>query len=143
MHQRYEPVCLLVILVLGGLIAGATRGDDDKDKDKNKKTVIAATEARSHVGEECTAQMTVKASKNAAPRRIYFLDSEEDFRDEKNLAVIISYDHADKFREAGIADPAEHYHGKTIQVTGKVIAEDEQIRIHVEDPKQIKVVESK
>ncbi len=138
MHLRYEPVCLLVILVLGGLIPGATRGDDDK----KKKTVIAATEARNHVGEECTATMTVKSSKNAAPRRTYFLDSEEDFRDEKNLAVIISYDHADKFREAGIADPAEYYQGKTIEVTGKVIAEEEQIRIHVEDPKQIKVVSS-
>jgi hypothetical protein len=139
MHQRYQPFSLLVILVLGALIPGPTRADDDK----NKKTVIAATDARKHVGEECTAQMTVKSSKNAAPRRTYFLDSEEDFHDDKNLAVIISYDHADKFKEAGIADPAEYYQGKTIQVTGKVIAEEEQIRIHVEDPKQIKVVEPK
>ena len=52
-------------------------------------------------------------------RETYFLDSEEDIRDEKNLAVVISYDHADKFREAGTDDPAECYRGKTIHVTGK------------------------
>ncbi len=139
MLRRYEPLRMLVASLLAAMIAGPVRGDDAK----TQKRVIPAAEARNHVGEECTAQMTVKSSKNAAPRRTYFLDSEEDFRDEKNLAVIISYDHADKFREAGIADPADYYHGKTIEVTGKVIAEDEQIRIHVEDPKQIKLVEPK
>ena len=87
--------------------------------------------------------MTVKSSKNAAPRKTYFLDSEEDFHDEKNLAIVISYDHADKFREAGIDDPSEYYKGKTIQVTGKVIDEDDQVRIRVEDPKQIKLLETK
>jgi hypothetical protein len=76
-------------------------------------------------------------------QRSQWPDSEEDFHDEKNLAVVISYDHADKFREAGIADPAEYYKGKTIQVTGKVIEEDDQVRIRVEDPKQIKLVEPK
>jgi len=56
---------------------------------------------------------------------------------------VISYDHADKFAEAGIADPAEHFKDKTIHVTGKVIEEDDQIRIRVEDPKKIEVIEPK
>ena len=76
-------------------------------------------------------------------RKTYFLDSEEDFRDEKNFCVVISYDHADKFRDAGIDDPAAHYKDKTIRVTGKVIEEDDQIRIRVEDPKKIEVAEAK
>jgi hypothetical protein len=118
------------------LVSGA---DDDKKTEK----IIPAAEVRNHVGKECTAEMTVKSSKNAVPRRTYFLDSEEDFHDEKNLAVVISYDHAAKFQEAGIADPSEHYKGKTIRVTGKVIEEDDQVRIRVDDPKQIKIVESK
>jgi hypothetical protein len=102
--------------------------------------VIPATEARNHVDETCTVEMTVRSSKNAAPRREYYLDSEEDFRDEKNLALVISYDHADLFKQAGIDDPAEHYKGKTLRVTGKVIRESDQVRIRVEDPKQIKLV---
>jgi hypothetical protein len=113
------------------------------DQAKAPEKIIPATQVKDHVGEECTAEMTVRASKDAAERRVYFLDSEEDFHDEKNLSVVISYDHADKFREAGIDDPAAHYKDKTIRVTGKVIREDDQVRIRVEDPKQIKIVESK
>ena len=116
------------------------RGADDP---KSTEKIIPAAELRSHVGKECTAEMTVKASKNAVPRRTYYLNSEEDFHDEKNLAIVISYDHAVKFQEAGVADPADYYKGKTIRVTGKVIEEDDQVRIRVEDPKQIKLVEPK
>jgi hypothetical protein len=119
--------------------AAPAAGDDDKKAEK----VIPATEARNHVGQECTFEMKVKASKNAAKRKTYFLDSEEDFRDAKNLSVVISYDHADKFREAGIDDPSEHFKDKTIRVTGKVIEEDDQIRIRIEDPKKIELIEPK
>ncbi|MDR3639572.1 MAG: hypothetical protein P4L84_37570 [Isosphaeraceae bacterium] len=104
------------------------------------KEVIAAAEARNHVDQNCTVEMTVRSSKNAAHKREYYLDSEEDFRDEKNLALVISYDHADVFKQAGVDDPAEHYKGKLIRVTGKVIRENEQVRIRVEDPKQIQKV---
>ena len=138
---RRISVALLFALAITAL-AGAVPflGADDA---KTKEKIIPAAEIRSHVGKECTAEMTVKASKNAVPRRTYFLDSEEDFHDEKNLAVVISYDHAAKFQEAGIDDPSEYYKGKTIQVTGKVIKEDDEVRIRVDDPKQIKLVEPK
>jgi DNA/RNA endonuclease YhcR with UshA esterase domain len=138
---RRISIALLFALAITAL-AGAVPflGVDDT---KTKEKFIPAAEIRSHVGKECTAEMTVKASKNAVPRRTYFLDSEEDFHDEKNLAVVISYDHAAKFQEAGIDDPAEYYKGKTIRVTGKVIEEDDQVRIRVDDPKQIKLVEPK
>ena len=82
----------------------------------------------------------MRSSKNAAPRREYYLDSKEDFHDEKNLAIVISYDRADLFKKAGIEDVAEHCKGKKLQVTGKVIHVYDQVRIRVEDPKQIKVV---
>jgi len=109
--------------------------------DDKPKTVVPSAEAKNHVDEECTVEMTVRSSKNAAGRNEYYLDSEVDFRDEKNLAVVISYDHADAFKNAGIDDPAEHYKDKTIRVTGKVIQENDQTRIRVTEPGQIKVVE--
>ena len=130
---------ILITAVALACFAPVCAADDAKTGEK----IIPATEIRSHVGKECTALMTVKASKNAAPRRTYYLNSEEDFHDEKNLAIVISYDHAAKFQEAGIDDPAEYYKDKTIQVTGKVIEEDDEIRIRVDDPKQIKIVEPK
>jgi hypothetical protein len=85
--------------------------------------------------------MTVRSSKNAAPRREHYLDSEEDFHDEKNFAVVISYDHAEAFQKAGIDDPADYYKGKKLRVTGEVIHENDQARMRVEDPKQIVIVD--
>jgi hypothetical protein len=117
------------------LLAGASPDDEKPLK------VVAAPEAKGHVGERCMVEMTVRSSKNAAPRREYYLDSEEDFHDEKNFAVVISYDHAEAFQKAGIDDPADHYKGKRLRVTGTVIHENDQIRMRVEKPKQIKVVD--
>ena len=137
--NRNHPVLVAFLLSMVAAAVPARGGDDERKTEK----IIPSAEIRHHVGKECTAEMTVKASKNAVPRKTYYLDSEEDFHDEKNLAVVISYDHAAKFQEAGITDPAEYYKGKTIRVTGKVIEEDDQVRIRVEDPRQIKLVEAK
>ena len=102
---------------------------------------IPAAQARDHVGERRTVETTIVASKDALKRREYYLDSEPNFGDEKNFTVVISYDHADKFKAAGIEDPAGHFKGKTIRVTGTLIRENDQVRIRVEDPGQIKTVE--
>ena len=102
--------------------------------------VVASDEARNHVDETCTVEMTVRSTKNAVPRKEYYLDSEEDFRDEKNFAVVISHDHADRFRQAGIDDPSVYYKGQKVRVTGKVIREAEQVRIRVDAPDQIVLV---
>ena len=131
-RRAASACCWRSRLLIG--IAGASP-DDEKTK------VVAAPDAKNHVDERCTVEMTVRSSKNAGPRREYYLDSEEDFHDEKNFAVVISYDHADLFKKAGIDDPSEHYKGKKLRVTGKVIRENDQIRIRVEDPKQIKIVD--
>jgi acetyl esterase/lipase len=48
-----------------------------------------------------------------------------------------------KFAEVKIEKPDEHYYGKTIQVTGTVILDRGKPRIIVNNPTQIKVIESK
>jgi hypothetical protein len=105
---------------------------------------LTPAEAIKKVGEEVTVQMVVKASKNAlAKRKEIYLDSEEDFRDAKNLAAVIDADGAAKFREAGVEDPAAHFKGKTVRVRGTVTRVDDRPRIFVSDPKQIRIVEPK
>src|SRR5262249_38059272 len=94
----------VILMLLAASVLLCTPSPRSEAADEPK--VIEAAEARKHVDETCTVSMTVRSSKNAAPRREYYLDSEPDFRDERNLAVVISYDHADRFREAGIDDPA-------------------------------------
>jgi hypothetical protein len=124
---------------MGGLllflaVVAPCLGDDDGPK------VIPASEARQHVGERRTVEMTVKSSHFGSHKKTYFLDSEDDYHDEKNLAVVISLDEAEKFKRVGVNNPAEYYRGKTIRVTGKVIEEDDQVRIRVTDPTQVKLV---
>jgi hypothetical protein len=48
-----------------------------------------------------------------------------------------------KSKAAKIDDPAGHFKGKTIRVTGVVIVKDNQPQIEVDDPGQIEVVAQK
>jgi hypothetical protein len=105
---------------------------------------LTPAEAIKMVDKEVAVEMVVRSSKNALEKRHeIYLDSEENFRDEKNLAVVITEKGAEKFKEAGIDDPAEHFRGKTIRVTGKVIRKEERPRIEVSDPKSIRLIEPK
>jgi hypothetical protein len=85
-------------------------------------------------------EMVVKAAKNCQRCSRMFLDSEEDHHDPKNFAVAVTETGQGKFREAKIEDPAGHFKGKTIKVTGLVTLKDNQPQIEVDDPRQIEVV---
>jgi acetyl esterase/lipase len=112
-----------------------------KPAESKPEAPIPAANAKDHLGETATVEMTVQASKSTDNRKTIYLDSEPNFSDEKNFTVIISFDHAKAFADAGIANPAEHYKGKTLRVTGTIIREMDQTRIHAENPGQIKIVE--
>src|SRR6516164_942718 len=101
---------------------------------------LSAPDARTRINEWVTVEMTVKAAKNCQRCSLMFLDSEEDHHDPKNFAVAVTDSGKARFREAQIADPAGHFKGKTIRVTGMVIVKDSQPQIEVDDPGQIEVV---
>jgi hypothetical protein len=69
-----------------------------------------------------------------------FLDSEADHHDPTNFAVAVTEIRKGKFRELKIDDPAGHFKGKTIRVTGVVTVKDDQPQIEVDGPNQIAVV---
>ena len=105
---------------------------------------LTPAEAIKMADKKVTVQMVVRSSKNAlAGRQEIYLDSEEDFRDEKNLAVVITAEGAEKFKEVGIDNPAEHFRGKTIRVNGTVTRKDDRPRIEISDPKAIRLIEPK
>jgi hypothetical protein len=131
--MRVLSGCVVVLCLGLPILASA---EDDK--------ALTPAEAIKMVDKEVTVQMVVRSSKNAlAQRHEIYLDSEEDFRDEKNLAVVITEEGADKFKEAGIDNPAEHFRDKTIRVTGKVIRKDDRPRIEISEPKAIRLIEPK
>jgi hypothetical protein len=105
---------------------------------------LTPVEARKKVGESVTVEMTVKAAKDRLEARgEIYLDSEENFRDEKNFAVVINKTGAAKLKEAGIDDPAAHFKDKKVRATGTVKVVDDVPRIEIEEAKQIQLVEAK
>jgi hypothetical protein len=121
----------VVILATSACLAFAA---DDKP--------LTPVEARKKVGETITVEMTVQAAKDRLEKRgEIYLDSEADFRDEKNFAVVITKAGAASLKEAGIDNPAEHYKDKRIRATGTVKEVDKVPRIEIDDAKQIKITE--
>ena len=128
----------LAALLALALTSVALAADDKEGKP------LSPAEAIRRVGQKVTVEMRVRASKNALEHRgEIYLDSEENFRDEKNLAVVINKDGAAHFKDAGVVDPAAHFKGKTIRVSGTVTLQEKRPRIVVTDPAQLRLVTRK
>ncbi len=122
---------------LFALICVSLVAADEKKSDKP----LTPAEAVKKVDEKVVVEMLVQASKNRLEKfKEIYLDSELDFKDEKNLAIVITESCAAKFKEAGIDEPAAHFKYKTIRVTGTVTLKDKRPRIEVSEPKQIEIV---
>jgi hypothetical protein len=75
---------------------------------------LSPLEARKRVNEKVSVEMLVRASKNRLEKhKEIYLDSEADFRDKKNLAVVINAAGAAKFKAAGIKEPAGYFIGRS------------------------------
>jgi hypothetical protein len=129
-------ITILPGLLVWGLVILPALAEDAKP--------LTPIEAIKKVNEKVTAEMLVKAAKNRLEKRgEIYLDSETDFHNASNLAVVVTKTGAAKFKRAGVDDPAVHFKDKTIRVTGTVILKDERPRIEVDDPKHIQIVEKK
>jgi uncharacterized protein (TIGR03067 family) len=102
---------------------------------------VTPAEAAKKVNEQVTIRMAVQAVGRGRDNAVIFLNSEKSFRDEENFTVFINRDALAKFKEAKIADPAEHFKGKTVQVTGKVILYNNHPEIALSGPDAITIVE--
>ncbi len=127
---------LVRCLVVGTALACAVslaRADD---------AALTPVEARKKVGSKITVRMEVKAAKDRLEKRgEIYLDAEEDFKSEKNFAVVITKAGAASLKEAGITDPADHFKGKSIRATGTVKEVDDVPRIEIDKADQIKVAD--
>ena len=101
---------------------------------------ITPAEAAKRLKEKVTVEMLVRST---GGRENTYLNSEEDFKLDANFTIFLSKDVKEKFKKAGVEDPAVHFKQKTIQVTGTVILFEKKPRIAVTEPGQIKVVEKK
>jgi len=124
----------LTAFFLGLILISAVCGDDKPVKP------MTPAEAAKKINEKVTVEMVVKST---GGNKATFLNSEEDFKDDKNFTVFIPETTVEKLKKAKIEEPKTYYKGKTIHVTGTVTLYSEKPQIKVEEPEQIKVVEKK
>jgi DNA/RNA endonuclease YhcR with UshA esterase domain len=101
---------------------------------------ISPAEAAEKLNEKVTVEMLVKST---GGKTAHFLNSEEDYKSDKNFTVFIPDSSVEKFKKAKIDDPKDYYKGKTVQVTGTVTLYREKPQIKIDEPDQIKVIEKK
>src|SRR5262249_52620559 len=129
-QRRYDMQRVLIAILAVLLHAAAVWADEGKP--------LGPVEARKQVGKEITVRLEVKAAKDRLEKRgEIYLDAQDNFKDEKNFAVVITKAGAESLRAAGISDPADHFKGKTIRATGTVKEVDGVPRIEIDDSKQI------
>jgi DNA/RNA endonuclease YhcR with UshA esterase domain len=123
-------------IVVAVLLLPAAWADDKPEKPKDKP--LTPTEAAQKVGEKVPVEMEVKSARKGSG--VAFLNSEADFKDEKNFTLFINKAGVEKFKEAKVEDLAGHFKGKTVRATGKVALSRERPQIVIEDPAQIVIV---
>ncbi len=99
---------------------------------------IKSEEARKYVDQKVEVVFEVKHAKHSEKRKTVFLDSEEDFRSERNLGVsIVEKGLADLKSKKSIGRPEEYFANKKIRVTGTVVIREENAYIDVDAAEQI------
>jgi DNA/RNA endonuclease YhcR with UshA esterase domain len=111
--------------------------------DGKEAAPLSPAEAAKKVDQKCTVAMDVKSTGKSRGGKLVFLNSEANFRDGKNFTLVIDRAALAKFKKASITDPAAHFKGKKVLVTGKVTLFQNRPQIKVDDPAQIKVLEKK
>lgn len=130
--------CSWLWLVLGGTLAALSAAIAD-----DALKPLPPVEARKKVGEEIVVEMTVQAAKDRLEKRgEIYLDSELDFKDERNFAAVINKAGAAGLREKGVTDFEGHFRNKKIRFKGRVTVVDDVPRIEVSDPAQVELVKA-
>lgn len=99
---------------------------------------IKPEDARMHLNKQVEVVFEVKHTKYSEHRKTAFLDSEDNFQDEKNLGIAITEAGIQDLKQKrGVDGPADYYHGKTIRVTGTVSLKEENVYIEVTQAEQL------
>jgi DNA/RNA endonuclease YhcR with UshA esterase domain len=123
---------------LGAIVVAVLLAAPAGPEDKPQAKPLTPAEAAKKVGEKVTVELEVKSARKG--NGIAFLNSEADFKDEKNFTLFINKAGLEKFKEAKIEDPADHFKGKIVRATGKVTLYRERPQIIVEDAAQLVVM---
>ena len=103
---------------------------------------IRPEQARQYVGQKVRVTLEVRGAKHSLHRKTTFLDSERDFRDEKNLGIAISEQGVEALGQSlGFTDAVTFFLGKSIQVSGTIELQEGRPYLPVDAVEQIQVVD--
>lgn len=102
--------------------------------------VIPAAEARKYVEQIGTVELVVVDSTLLTDSRFCFLNSSKDRTQLESFTAVLLAEGVKNFAAAGIADPAQHFRGKKIRVTGRIHLRRDACQIVVDKPEQIQIV---
>jgi DNA/RNA endonuclease YhcR with UshA esterase domain len=138
------PLGILLGILVGtppvaGQVATAVPSENDAAEVTQE---ISPADAKKHVGKKCVVEFMVASSTFLKDKRICFLNSEANHRDEQNFSVvIIGEESLQRFADKEMSDPAESLRGKTIRVEGVISLHRGSPQIKVESPDEIQLVE--
>lgn len=134
MRRAASSVCLLLALTAPGLRAA------EEPTPAPAAEAIAVEEALGHVGEECTFEFVVEATRSIPDKNLCFLNSCRDHRDERNFTVVIFKAGLERLEADGIDAPAEHFDRATIRIRGVVEERKGRPQIVLDEPGQITIL---
>jgi DNA/RNA endonuclease YhcR with UshA esterase domain len=120
---------VLALAVLSALAAA---------EDKAAKP-LTPEQAAKKVNERCTVQLEVLSTGKG--KGVVFLNSRKDFQAADNFTAFISKEGVKSLKGAKVEDPAAHFKGKRVRVTGTVKLYRDKPQIVVDKAEQIRLVE--
>jgi DNA/RNA endonuclease YhcR with UshA esterase domain len=100
---------------------------------------LTPEQAAKKVNERCTVQMEVLSTGKG--KGVVFLNSRKDFKAADNSTVFINKEGVKSLKGAKVEDPAAHFKGKKVRVTGTVKLYRDKPQIVVDKAEQIRLVE--
>ncbi len=139
--QKVRLSSLKAGAVAGGRPAGLAKvsADEKKEEPKRPEGVLSPEEAVKKEGMEVTVQFTVAGGRAINPT-LLLLNSEKDFKSEKNVTVALRGKAMTGKWEKATYDT---FKGKTVKATGTVKKFKEQFQIEITDEKNLELVEDK
>jgi hypothetical protein len=100
---------------------------------------ITPDAAAKKLDQKCTVEMLVRSTGKG--NGVFFLNSQEDYKNKENFTVFINKDGAESLKKAKIDAPLTYFKGKTVHVTGTVVLYNKKPEIILDKAEQIKIVD--
>ena len=128
MIREALTIAMLSVAILVTGLGGLVHADE---------TPGSLADIQEHIGKEVSVEFVVASSRALDSGKFCFLNSQKSFTHKENFTVAIDAKAIAKYAEMDIAEPSEHFRGKTVRVRGKVTLHRQKPQIVVSDPAQI------